>query len=323
MKFWVIETQKQRYSKMAVDPLLNIKQIILSEVAEITAAKKKCSILHRTSDINAAGDEVEICVRSLLRRKLGHNFYVGHGHVIDVEWRASPQFDVVVTDASVVPSVFRSQNGTEFFPYESVYAVGEVKATYLKNKKPISCFVKNLRKLSKLKREDVPANYIRAHSGGFYLDNGIVSSDRHGKQNNIFSFMLFAGSDDFSIEDNIEIFSKTPVGDLPNVTCILDKGLITYSHFDELSPEGSYKSTSLLLHPTRPVRATGRTFAWILYSNGANESQSLSWGVLCGMLVEHLMNTTVKPNSPIEYLQHLASSPKYQFITDPEKREKD
>ena len=119
---------------MTDDLQLELERVVLSEAAEIVAAREKCLILHATSDIDAAGDEVEICVRSLLRRRLGQNYYVGHGHIVDLDWKVSPQLDVIIADASVAPAIFRSENGTEYFPYEAVHAVGEVKATYRKAK---------------------------------------------------------------------------------------------------------------------------------------------------------------------------------------------
>ncbi len=307
---------------MAEDPKLALERVVLSEAAEIAAAREKCLILHATTDIDAAGDEVEICVRTLLRKRLGQNYYVGHGHIVDSDWRVSPQLDVIVADASVIPAIFSSENGTEYFPYESVYAVGEIKSTYRKPKSPIAQFVKTGQKFSELKRADVPANYIRSHSGGFYLGNGLTSADRHGKQNNIFMFMLFAGAGDFDSKDVASLYSETDPSDLPNAVCLLDKGLIVYTLFDKLSlTDGAYDHISLVAQPARPPIKEDRSFAWTLYSNGSGEPRALSWGVLYGMLVQHLMNTTVKPESPIHYLQGLATTITHVFISDPKPRE--
>jgi hypothetical protein len=293
--------------------------VLLVEAAEIVAAREKCLILHQTTDIDAAGDEVEVCVRNLLRRRLGHNYYVGHGHIIDSEWRVSPQFDVIVVDSSVIPSMFRSENGTEYFPFEAIYAVGEIKATYHKTKKPIQNFVEASGKLSRLSRPDVPENYIRSHSGGFYFGNGMVSADRRGKQNEIFSFMLFASSGDFEVKDMVDFYSSTSLEQLPNVVCLLDKGLITYTQFDNFSPsEGKADKFSFLSHPGRPSIEANRYFAWTLFSNGDEDSRALTWGVFYAMLVQFLMNTTVKPESPILYLQRLAKSPTYTFLSEPD-----
>lgn len=306
---------------MTEDPRLALQQVLLVEAAEIVAAREKCLILHQTKDIDAAGDEVEVCVRNLLRRRLGHNYYVGHGHIIDSEWRVSPQFDVIVADSSVVPSVFRSENGTEYFPFESIYAVGEIKATYHRAKKPIQKFVESSGKLSGLSRPDVPENYIRAHSGGFYFGKGIVSADRKGKQNEIFTFMLFAGGGDFEVKDMANFYSNTPTEQLPNVVCLLDKGLIAYTQFDDFSPsDAKAEKVSFLSHPGRPSIASNRCFAWTLFSNDGEDSRAMTWGVFYAMLVQFLMNTTVKPESPILYLQRLAKSPVYTFLSEPDSR---
>ena len=91
----------------AEDATFDIATIFLSEVAELRAAREKCRVLHASKNIDAAGDEVEIAVRDLLRRKLGSNYYVGHGHIIDQNLQVSPQLDVIIADASVIPSIFR------------------------------------------------------------------------------------------------------------------------------------------------------------------------------------------------------------------------
>ncbi len=307
---------------MSEDFRLALEKVVLSEAAEIVAAREKCRILHETKDIKAAGDEVEICVRDLLRRRLGHNYYVGHGHIVDSDGKVSPQLDVIIADASVVPAVFRSENGTEYFPYECVYAVGEVKATYRKSSNAIGQFMETRNRILSLKREDVPPNFIRTHGVGFSLGEGLVSTDRHGSQNILFTFMLFADSGDFDNDHGVSIFSSHAPEALPNVTCLLDKGLIVYTQLEIPRHLGDeYKVATILSHPSRPDVKEGRTFAWTLFSNGSGESRALSWGVLYGMIIKHLLGTTVKPVDPIGYLQRLAKTPIYALLSDPDSRD--
>ncbi len=45
------------------------------------------------ADILAAGDEVEMAFRRVLRRKLPRSYYVRHGHIVDQELHQSPQLD--------------------------------------------------------------------------------------------------------------------------------------------------------------------------------------------------------------------------------------
>lgn len=308
---------------MSEDLRLALEKVVLSEAAEIVAAREKCRILHGTKDIKAAGDEVETCVRDLLRRRLGHNYHVGHGHIVDSDGRCSPQLDIVIADASVVPAIFRSENGTEYFPYESVYAVGEVKATYRRASNYIAQFMETRSRILSLKREDVPPNFIRTHSGGFSLGSGLASGDRHGSQNILFTFMVFADSGDFDNAHGFSIFSSHSPEFLPNVICLLDKGLIVYTQLEVSGPLGDdYKVASILSHPSRPVAGAGRAFAWTLLSNGGGESRALSWGVFYGIIVEHLLSTTVKPVGPLGYLQHLASTPTHAFLSAPDSRDK-
>ncbi len=93
----------------------------------MVAARAKALLIHHTGDPDAAGDEVEQAVRTVLRRKLPSAYYVGHGRVVDARWASSSQLDVVIADNLGASVLFRTAAGTEYFPYESVYAVGEVK----------------------------------------------------------------------------------------------------------------------------------------------------------------------------------------------------
>ena len=210
------------------NPQLEINRVLLAEAADMVAARTKCAIIHHTSDIDAAGDEVEMCVRHILRSRIGNNYCVGHGHICDVTWKTSPQFDIVIADNALFTSLFRTANGTEYFPFETVYAVGEVKSTYRKSNDQIAKFMQACDKLKTLARQDVPPSFIRSHTGGFDLGSALVT-DRHGKQNHLFKFMLFVDSGDFDLDDIIPLYKAASVERLPNVVCLLDRGIVVRS----------------------------------------------------------------------------------------------
>jgi len=118
-------------------PKLEIAQVLQRDADEIVSARNDARILHKTNDISTAGSEVERTVRNVLSRKLSKIYYVGHGHIVDSSLETSPQLDVIIVDNFGAPRLFEAKNGTEYFPYESVYAIGEIKTTYYKSQKCI------------------------------------------------------------------------------------------------------------------------------------------------------------------------------------------
>src|SRR6266550_9409493 len=148
-------------------PRLKMEKVLQSDAAEIVAAREKSRLIHGTKNINASGDEVERVVRRILRRKLPQLYHVGHGHIVDSSGSNSPQLDVVLTDNSQSPVLFEAENGTQYFPYEAVYAVGEIKSTYYKAEHPIEAFANTLKTIRNTLQRDpvISKNEIkRAHA---------------------------------------------------------------------------------------------------------------------------------------------------------------
>src|SRR5437763_2736465 len=77
---------------------LHWDKVLLSDVADMLAARERSKIIHATADIDTAGDEVEESVRRVLRRKLPLAYYTGQGHIVDYNWCTSPQIDIILAD---------------------------------------------------------------------------------------------------------------------------------------------------------------------------------------------------------------------------------
>lgn len=213
---------------------LELLKVFQLDALELTNARDRGKILHKSKDISAAGDEVEIVFREILRRKLPNRYYVGHGHIVDKSLNSSPQFDVIIADNTNAPILFRSQKGSEYFPYESVYAIGEVKSAYYKDKKPIEVFVENLiLTKSNLNREKTSPN-----ATGLGIDFSTPLT-KYPYRNPLFSFMIFVDSNDFVLDAIKDFYVSTNTSDLPNIICFLDKGII-------LSTQVSYTGTGEL-----------------------------------------------------------------------------
>jgi hypothetical protein len=132
-------------------PKLEITAIIQQDIEEIFSSRQKSKVLHQTKNIDASGDEVENAVRRVIRRKLPLKYYVSQGHIVDKALSTSSQLDIIIADNSGSPVLFTSENGTEYFPYESIYSFGEIKSTYYAAKKVcgLLCYFhkKHLRKI--------------------------------------------------------------------------------------------------------------------------------------------------------------------------------
>ena len=205
-------------------PRLELENVLQADGAEIVAAHEKARLIHHTRDINAAGDEVEEAVRRVIRRKLPTSYYVGHCHVVDSRLTSSPQLDVVVADNGTAPILFMTENGTEYFPYEAVYAVGEVKATYYRSSNYVDTFVSNLARVkAELQREATPPTYV---GSGLSFGRGFDTGIRAPYRNPLLAFMIFAAANDFRMKDMVELYSSKPAGELPNIVCFLDKGVV-------------------------------------------------------------------------------------------------
>jgi hypothetical protein len=208
--------------------VLELAKIFQVDAAAIKAAHARARIIHQTRDIDAAGDEVERAVRAVLARKLPLRYKVGHGHVVDRQLGTSPQLDVVISDGLEVPVLFSADNETEYIPFESVYAIGEVKATYYSDKNPIEAFSSTIARIrTELYREETPAGYL---PGGVQLTSALgIFTKSPTPLNSLFSFMFFCDSGDFHPDEVRDLYSSRPAHELPNVVCLLDAGLILYT----------------------------------------------------------------------------------------------
>ena len=127
-------------------PRLELLKTMQVEAAGLIAARTKAVLIHHVKNISSAGGVVEKSVRKVLRKRLPAKYHVGQGHIVNPTLKTSPQFDVIIADNSSFPLLFKDDNGTEWFSYESVYALGEVKSSYDKSKKYIEVFSDNIRK---------------------------------------------------------------------------------------------------------------------------------------------------------------------------------
>jgi len=283
---------------------LELEQVMQSDAAEMVAARKKAILIHHTRDIDAAGDEVEKAVRRVIQRKLPTDYYIGHGHAVDSQLNTSPQFDIVIAENSRSPILFVTENGTEYFPYESVYAIGEIKSSYYKSKKYVHTFVDNVARVkSELQREEVPPTYL---PGGINLSGSGVSLPGAPRYRNpLFFFMVFVDSNDFQIADIEELYSTMPDSELPNILCLLDRGVVLNAKV----PAGAEGDTPLGIINIRPefnTETAGETNNWIFVPFGTLENRiGANFGFLYFVLTQHLGSCILEPPNLLQYLNRM------------------
>ena len=112
---------------------MNLDSFFVFEAEEIEMAYRVSTVLHRgAKNIVASGNEVEVAVRNFFKRKLTSKYYTSNGHIIDTSLKVSPQFDIIIADNDKSPILYKSRDNTDFFIYESIYCIGEIKKSWYK-----------------------------------------------------------------------------------------------------------------------------------------------------------------------------------------------
>lgn len=299
-------------------PRFELEQVFQHDAAGIIAAREKAQIIHRTKDIDAAGEEIEQAVRRVLRMRLPSSYYLGHGHIVDTRLNTSSQLDVVVADNTSSPILFRAENGTEYFPYESVYAIGEVKSTYYKAKNYVHDFVQAITNIkSGLERPRASPNSLR---GGLQLDGGLLTTGVASPYRNpLFAFMIFVNSNDFQLEHLVELYLSTPLPNLPNMICFLDRGiLVNVSGKTEASDFVVTGPISVV--PEFNTEVPGQVNRWVFYPFEATGIPlAISLASLYFSLLTHLQSCVLGIPDIQAYQKALLPSATFtgQMITPP------
>jgi hypothetical protein len=227
---------------------LDLDVVYRSEADRIFQARQKAIAIHSSGDIRASGDEVEEEVRHVIAERLPYRYRTTHGHILDYCSRVSPQLDIIIAENLAAKSLFETADGTEYVPYESVYAFAEVKSTYYKAKEPIQGFSQSL--------GSIRTNLTR------------LTNVKHP----VLTFMLFAESNDFSVADIEPFYRATPREDLPSFVCFLNLGTIVFSKF-LLNGLGQPVPVTYFLNPavTAPVDEKHK---WALMQLGNSDTRA-------------------------------------------------
>src|ERR1051326_1429341 len=184
---------------------INLSAFLGDDAQLLVRAREEANRIHGSGDICAAGNQVEVRAREIFGRRLPARYRIAHGHAIDYRGFVSPQTDIIVADAFNTAPLFQAADGTEYVPYESVFALGEVKSTYYKRDRALEKAIKTIR--------DVRTGLFRAST----------------RRNPLFYFLLFVDSGNLALQDISDLYNATPLEDLPNIVCWLDQGTLLYA----------------------------------------------------------------------------------------------
>lgn len=266
--------------------LLELERVFRADADEILAACTGAGVIHRTRD--AAGDPVKQTVREVLRRKLPTAYYVGHGRVVDEQLATGSPMDVIVANNAGAPILVRTANETEYFPYESVYAIGEVKTSYRRSEKPVHAFVDRLAAFQ--------ATLSREETQPYGL---VPDFTREPYGNPLFAFMLFASAGDFDVDDVRELYRGKNAAELPNVVCFLDRGVLVSVNVYHGAVPGTMPKTHEKGH---------WEFRWSFTAGAPGIERACSFGMLYFTLVTHLSKCALRPPNLPMYLKGVFGS---------------
>jgi hypothetical protein len=288
-------------------PKFELEKFFQSDAAEIVAAREKAVLIHHTRDIDTAGDEIERTVRTVLRRRLPSAYYVGRGHVVDSHLTTSADMDILIADNSNAPTLFRAEDGTEYFPYEALYAVGEVKSTYYRERDYVEKFIQDVDGIRNgLQRERTPLRYL---GPGIRVGAGLsVGGDEERTYRNpLFSFMLFVDSGSFTPDHLTDLYTARPDLELPNLLCFLDKGIVVNARIsvDEAAGMGTIQTVNLRPEFNDVFDSSNQ---WVFMPFGNEENRlGINFCFLHFALLFHLSNSRLMPPDMLAYMNRFFS----------------
>ena len=288
-------------------PNLNIADIFRRDAGRLRLAREDAFLVHPT-DIRAAGNQVEAAVRGYLRRMLPPRYYVTHGHLIDSESRVSPQIDIIIADNMGLPSLFTTNDGTEYVPVTSVYAIGEVKSTYYQSKKYYGKMRDDLREIAKLNRPLIENTaYGGIIKGNTRIDHSLLPTTiKH--LNNFYSFLFCVDAGDFDFEAIKPILTSEHPEYLPNAAVFLNSGCVAYAKPDDRGGVTFNKY---------PNEVSPEDYDWCFmegYPEDGGSPESSHLAFLYGSLIEHLSKSYLEPPNVYEYMASMSGARRSKLL---------
>lgn len=269
---------------------LDITSFFEQEAINLINERKKALKVHPTN-IRACGNMIEKSVRDFVKERLPTRFHVGQGHLIDRRFTVSPQLDILITDVSSLPILLKTNELTDYYPIESVYAFGEVKSSYRNTSRQIAKFCDTIEEIKNEMYRDIEENTAFAGlKDNTYLHHLGVNS-LAPVFNPFFSFMVFVDIGDFRVEHFSKILQSFEEKYLPNIILFLNGGVLFKSNIKEQGVSFDY-------HP----EFSGEHSHWTFYENRETDNHlGLNLMILYFYLLMYLQGSHLRPPDYFEY----------------------
>lgn len=287
---------------------LNISKFFNNEASLLTEARRKCIEIHG-SDIRAAGNEVEIAVRKWLERMLPDTVSVGHGHIIDSNSNISPQLDCILRDRNHLPTLFTTNDGTEYTPMDSVFSYGEIKSTYYNSSKYIEKFSNTIRKVKTDLEHILIENTAFDGITGDSQFHHILKGSPRKFLNQILTFMFFVDGGDATVENLKEIYRSIEDEYLPDIAVFLNGCVVIKAKLDDDKIE-IFKYSN-----TAPADVTWKIIPVPKFHGSDATSEGKHLGYLYYCLLKHIQGSSLEGPKLDSYLKDLLSGSKSAIIS--------
>ncbi|HMF70982.1 MAG TPA: DUF6602 domain-containing protein [Flavitalea sp.] len=245
-----------------------------------------------SSDIKSSGNEVEASLRVLLSNLLPERVNITHGHIVDKFTNVSNQQDVLIAESFFTKSLIRTLDGTEFYPFESIFAAGEVKKTWSQSK--LSDAIKSITRIKRLlKRDPISSHHLLSGSNLIRLSTSITQNP---VRNPLFTFTFSLDYDNtYNLSKIVDLYRNTPLEVLPNVSIVLNRGIFVYIDVEKLE----HGELSIKLYPEFVSSEVKCQWALIQLESEANLAY------LIFMLTQHINDSVLEKVSSMGYGQSM------------------
>lgn len=268
-----------------------LEQVYKTYADQLNLAAKISNLLLDSTNIDSAGEQIEGSLRVLLANLLPDRVTVSHGYIVDKTEKISNQQDILITESFYSKSLIKSLDGTEFYPFESVFAIGEVKKTWSQTK--LEGALKSIKRCKKeLNRNRIEPNQLETGSRFISCEENLTSN---AYRNPLFAFTFSIDYDKTYKELELSKIYNDDKNKhfLPNISIILNRGVIVYIDLDKLKAN----EISIKLYPEFIEK--GANCKWVLLT--LNPEQNLAY--LIFMLTQHINDTILEKASTMAYGQ--------------------
>lgn len=274
------------------DIKFELNQVYKTYAEQLLLASNLSRFLLNNSNIDSAGEQIEGTLRILLKNLLPDRVTVTHGHVVDKNVNISYQLDVLIAESFYTKSLIKSLDGTEFYPIEAIFAFGEVKKTWSQSKL-VNAIKSISRCKDKMERFRIPSDHISTGSNFIKLSNNLTVNPF---RNPLFSFTFSIDFDKTYNRNKLtEIYNTQPPGNLPNVSVILNQGIIVCVEEAKLKED----ELSIKLYPE--FNDIANKCRWVLLRLSPEENLAY----LIFMLTQHINDTILEKVSAMDYAKSM------------------